>query len=75
MLYQNFGLPRACAHTKSVALKILDFHTQSTKSNMSQTGDHEMADAAAGAEIDAPARPERQRLRLVRRICIPTLRN
>jgi hypothetical protein len=34
-----------------------------------------MADAAAGAEIDAPARPERQRLRLVRRIYIPSLRN
>jgi DNA-directed RNA polymerase I and III subunit RPAC2 len=34
-----------------------------------------MADAAAGAEIDAPARPERQRLRLVRRSRITTLRN
>lgn len=34
---------------------------------MSQNGDHEMADAAAGAEIDAPVKPEKQRLRLVRR--------
>lgn len=33
---------------------------------MSANGDHEMGDAAAGAEIDAPVKPEKQRLRLVR---------
>jgi hypothetical protein len=33
---------------------------------MSTNGDHEMTDAAAGAEIDAPVKPEKQRLRLVR---------
>jgi hypothetical protein len=34
---------------------------------MSQTnGDHEMADAVPGADIDGDAKPERQRLRLVR---------
>jgi hypothetical protein len=34
---------------------------------MSTNRDHEMTDAAAGAEIDAPVKPEKQRLRLVRR--------
>lgn len=34
---------------------------------MSQNGDHEMTDAAAGAEIDAPVKVEKQRLRLVSR--------
>jgi len=33
---------------------------------MSANGDHEMGDAAPGAEIDAPVKPEKQRLRLVR---------
>ena len=33
---------------------------------MSANGDHEMGDVAAGAEIDAPVKPEKQRLRLVR---------
>lgn len=33
---------------------------------MSTNGDHEMADATAGADIDAPVRAEKQRLRLVR---------
>ncbi|KAL1590784.1 hypothetical protein WHR41_00585 [Cladosporium halotolerans] len=32
---------------------------------MSQNGDHEMTDAAAGAEIDAPVKVEKQRLRLL----------
>ena len=34
---------------------------------MSQNGDHEMTDAAAGAEMDAPVKVEKQRLRLVSR--------
>jgi len=32
---------------------------------MSANGDHEMGDAAVGAEIDAPVKPEKQRLRLL----------
>ncbi|KAM0704865.1 hypothetical protein Q7P35_007652 [Cladosporium inversicolor] len=32
---------------------------------MSANGDHEMGDAAAGAEIDAPVKLEKQRLRLL----------
>ncbi|KAM0719231.1 hypothetical protein Q7P37_005136 [Cladosporium fusiforme] len=32
---------------------------------MSQNGDHDMTDAAAGAEVDAPVKVEKQRLRLL----------
>lgn len=35
---------------------------------MAQNGDHEMTDATAGADIDAPVKVEKQRLRLVRRM-------
>lgn len=35
---------------------------------MAQNGDHEMTDAAAGADIDAPVKVEKQRLRLVWRM-------
>ena len=42
------------------------FDQQLPIANMSANGDHEMGDAAAGAEIDAPVKPEKQRLRLVR---------
>ena len=45
---------------------LIKFDQQPQIANMSANGDHEMGDAVAGAEIDAPVKPEKQRLRLVR---------